>query len=79
VKFSSSKASLLRSPKEPFIRIEPAYDCDGSECLVAIPDDEGHMANLLPHFHLIEWELDAEFRCYAIAGDLPEGVCEPSY
>lgn len=77
MKFSFSKA-ILRSPKNPFIRIESAYDCDGSECLVAIPDDAGQLANLLPHYHLIEWEPDAEFRCYAVEGNLPKDVYEPS-
>jgi hypothetical protein len=78
VKTSSSKASI-RSLKNAFIRIESAYDCDGSECLVATPDDEGNLANLLPHFHLIAWEPDAGFRCYAVAGELPKDVYEPSH
>lgn len=76
MKSSYSKASL-RSPKNPFIRIEPAYDCDGSECRLATPDEEGSLEVLPPHFHLIEWEPDAQFRCYAVGGDLPEDVYEP--
>jgi hypothetical protein len=78
VKISNSKASS-RSPKDPFIRIDPAYDCDGFECRSAIPDEEGNLEVLPPHFHLIEWELDAEFRCYAVGGELPEDVYEPSH
>jgi hypothetical protein len=77
VEISSSKASL-RSPKNPFIRIELANDCNGSECLLAVPDEVGNFEILSPHFHLIEWEPDAEFRCYAVGGTLPEDIHEPS-
>lgn len=78
MKTSSAKASIP-SLKDAFIRIESAYDCDGSECLAAIPDDEENLANLLPHFHLIAWEPEAGFRCYAVAGDLPIDIYEPSH
>lgn len=78
MKISYSKASC-RSPKNPFIRIEAAYDCDGSECRLAVSDEEENLEVLLPHFHLIEWEPDAEFRCYAVGGELPEDVYEPSH
>jgi hypothetical protein len=78
VKTSSAKASI-RSLKNAFIRIESAYDCDGSECLVATPGHEGNPGSLVPHFHLIAWEPDAGFRCYAVAGDLPKEVYEPSH
>lgn len=78
MKFSYAKVGL-RSPKNPLIRIEPAYDCEGCECGLAFPDEEGSLPGLPPHFHLIEWEPDAEFRCYAVGGDLPKEVYEPSF
>jgi hypothetical protein len=78
VKVSCSNASL-RSPKNPFIRIEPANDCDGSECDRTMPDREENLGVLPPHFHLIEWEPEAGFRRYAVAGDLPEGIYESSH
>jgi hypothetical protein len=69
----------LRSPKDPFTRIEPAYDCDGSECNRGIHDDDGTLIDLPPHFHMIETDPDGGYRCYAIDGNLPEEVFEPSH
>ena len=49
-------------------------------------DQQGNLEDLPPHFHLIEWEPEANGitifagpRCYAIAGDLPGDVYEPSH
>jgi hypothetical protein len=77
VKTSGSKATL-RSPENPFIRIDPAHDCDGSKCRFAA-HEMGNLEDLPPHFHLIEWEIEAGYRCYAVGGDLPEDVYEPSH
>jgi hypothetical protein len=78
VKSFCSTASL-RSPKNPLIRIEPAYDCDGSHCGLAASAEVELLADIPPHFHLIEWEPNTEFRCYAVWGSLSEHVYEPSH
>ena len=59
------------APKDPFTRIEPVVDCDGSECGCAIYDHDGNLIELPPHFHLVESEPGAWTRKYAMGGELP--------
>jgi hypothetical protein len=54
------------SPMNPSLRIEVAIDCDGSECGSAIHDESGQLEDLSPHFHLIESEIGAWTRKYAV-------------
>ena len=69
----------LCSPRNPFTRIEPAFDCDGSECNRSFHDDDGNAIDLPPHFHIIETDPDGGHCCYAVSGDLPEEVFELSH
>jgi hypothetical protein len=59
------------SPANPSTRIEPAIGCDGSECGCAVLDHDGTPLDLPPHFHLVESQLGAWTRNYAIDGELP--------
>ena len=58
------------------IAIEPAIDCDGSECGVAFPDSEGELEDLQPHFHLkiSGRQPDAGPEIYAVDGVLPKVI-----
>jgi hypothetical protein len=69
-KISLSKEQLI-SPTEPLIRLEPAMDCDGSECGIAINDEAGNLIDLPPHYHIVESQPGAWTRNYAIGGELP--------
>ncbi len=69
-KLSFSKSQLI-SPANPLVRIEHAIDCDGSECGHAFFDDDGNLADLPPHYHLVESESGAGDRAYGLGGELP--------
>jgi hypothetical protein len=62
---------ILPSPKNPRIRLEPACDCDGTECDRVWSDEEGNSVDLPAHYHLIESEDGASTICHAIGGGLP--------
>jgi hypothetical protein len=74
--------AAMKSPVPPFnlrlpnpcVRIETAYDCDGSICHQPIFNEEGGLNYVAPHYHLIEWDADiSRPRCYyALFGDLLE-------
>lgn len=70
---SFAKSEFI-SPSSPNLRIEPAIDCDGSECGCAVYDEEGELENLPPHFHLVESEQGAWTRRYAFGERLPSEV-----
>ena len=72
----SFRAPSWISPTDPVIRIEPAIDCDGSECRRSFYDEEGNLMDLPPHHHLIESEVGAGIRIYAVGSELPEDVYE---
>jgi hypothetical protein len=65
-----SKADFI-SPQNPNLRIEPAIDCDGTECGRASHEDDGGLAELPPHWHLIESEDGAKPHIYGLGSDLP--------
>ena len=58
-------------PTNPSTRIEAAVGCDGSECGASVLDDDGNPLDLHPHFHLVESQIGAWTRSYAIGGELP--------
>ena len=68
-----SVGSILPSPANPSLRIEVVYSgCYGEECYRApssLATEE--LAELGPHFHLIEAEAGTSGGCYAIDGSLP--------
>ena len=70
LKLSFTKSDLI-SPSDPNLRIEPAIDCDGSECGCAVYDEQGQLEDLPPHFHLVESERGAWTRRYVYLGSLP--------
>jgi hypothetical protein len=37
-----------------FVRIEPAFDCDGSECHQPMFKADGGLNQIAPHHHLVE-------------------------
>jgi hypothetical protein len=71
--------SQLISPTDPILRIESAIDCDGSECGLAFPDEDGSLPGLPPHYHLIESQAGAWTRRYPLGGALAESHYEPSH
>jgi hypothetical protein len=78
-KVSLSRSQLI-SPTDPVIHLEPAIDCDGSECGIAIYDEGSEtLIGLPPHFHLVESQQGAWTRRYAVGGDLPEFSFESSH
>ncbi|MGA9966052.1 MAG: hypothetical protein WBQ10_12700, partial [Terriglobales bacterium] len=52
------------------IKIEPAYDCDGSLCRQPLFDDAGWLHYVAPHCHLVEWAAN-EPRYHAVLCDFP--------
>ena len=77
-----SVGPILPFPTNPSLRIELVYTgCYGEECNRApscIATEE--LAELAPHFHLIETEVGTSGACYAIDGGLPaEDRFEPSH
>jgi hypothetical protein len=68
-----SVGPILPSPTNPSLRIVIVYSgCYGEECNRApsfIATEE--LAELAPHFHLIETEAGTSGACYAIDGTLP--------
>jgi hypothetical protein len=77
-KISFPKSQFI-PPTNPNLRIESAIDCDGSECGRAVPNEDGSLIDLPPHYHLVESEPGAWTRSYAFGGDLPEDQYEPSH
>jgi hypothetical protein len=73
-----SKSQFI-SPSDPFLRIETAADCDGSECCLAVPDENGLLDELPPHYHLVESQTGAWERSFAIGGPIPEDHYESSH
>lgn len=73
-----NKSDLI-PPSDPTLRIEAAIDCDGSECGLAIPDEDGSLDDLPPHYHLVESQMGAGKRSYAFGGPLPEDHYKSSY
>jgi hypothetical protein len=71
--------SQLISPTNPTLRIEPAIDCDGSECGIAFPDEDGSLPDLPPHYHMVESQPGAWTRLYPLGGHLPESHYESSH
>jgi hypothetical protein len=71
--------SQLISPTNPVLRIEPAIDCDGSECGIATFDTNGNLVGPPPHFHLVESEPGAWTRKWALGGALPKDQYESSH
>jgi hypothetical protein len=67
------------SPTEPFVGLEPAIDCDGSECGIGIHDEDGTLIDLPPHFHTVESQPGAWTRRYPIGGKLPADFYQPSH
>lgn len=72
------KISFLRSnfipPTEPVLRFETAINSDGGECGIGVPDENGGLDLLPPHFHLVESQQDAWTRYYAVGGALPSDL-----
>ena len=77
-KFSIPRAQFI-SPIDPVVRLEPAIDCDGSECGIAVFDADGTLIDLPPHFHLVESQNGAWTRPYAVGGSLSESQFESSH
>ena len=73
-----SKSQFI-SPTDPILRIEMAIDCDGSECGIGVPNEDGSLDDLPPHFHLVESQAGAWTRSYALGGSLPEDHYESSH
>lgn len=71
--------SQFISPTDPHLHIESAIDCDGSECGIAFPNEDGSLPDLPPHYHLIESQAGAWTRRYPLGGDLPESQYESSH
>jgi hypothetical protein len=72
--------SAFISPTDPLLHVEPAIDCDGSECGIAIYDEQSDsLIDLPPHFHLVESQPGAWTRRYPMGGDLPQSQFEPSH
>ncbi|MCU1299103.1 MAG: hypothetical protein JWO91_3381 [Acidobacteriaceae bacterium] len=69
MKHSSPLTRVVPNPAVSRVRIEPAYDCDGSACHQPIFNEDGGLNHIEPHFHLVEWESETK-RCYAIT-DVP--------
>ena len=65
----SSPLIRVIAPATCSVRIEPAYDCDGSACHQPIFNEDGGLNHIEPHFHLVEGESDNK-RYYAIT-DIP--------
>jgi len=70
IKLSFTKSDFI-SPSDPILRIEPAINCDGSECGCPVYDEKGELEDLPPHFHLVESEDGAWTRRYPLGGLLP--------
>ena len=84
VKFAMHRLLLIPrsqfiSPSDPTLRIETAVDCDGSECGLGVPDEDGSLTDLPPHYHLIESQAGAGTRIYPLGGELPESLYEASH
>jgi len=64
---------IVPFPTNPSIRLEEVIGgCYGEECnraLSCIPTEE--LAELAPHFHLVETESGTSGACYAVGGGLP--------
>jgi hypothetical protein len=73
------KKSDFISPSDPILRIETAIDCDGAECGLAIPDEDGSLNDLPPHYHLVESQTGAWTRSYPFGGSLPRDHHESSH
>jgi hypothetical protein len=73
-----SKSQFI-SPADPVLRIESAIDCDGSECGLGVPDEDGNLDDLNPHYHLVESQTGAWTRSYPFGGPLPEVHYESSH
>jgi hypothetical protein len=61
----------MTSPTDPLLRIEFAFDCDGTDCGCSFMDEEGDPEPLPPHAHLVEWQEGAWTRVFAMVGNLP--------
>jgi hypothetical protein len=61
---SNSPASL-GSRSANAIRIEHAFDCDGSQCHQPIYNREGGLHHVAPHHHLVEVQ-SGFCECFAI-------------
>jgi hypothetical protein len=68
---SGASAATQRDPAESAeitIAIKEAGLCDGSECGIAVPGQEGELELLAPHWHMLEKGRSPEAgpRCYPI-------------
>jgi hypothetical protein len=52
------------------LRIEPAYQCDGSLCHQPLFDEAGGLRYVAPHCHLVEWGAGGR-RYHAVLCDFP--------
>ena len=59
---------------DPFIQIDGAIDCDGSECNLACHDEHGDLIGLPPHYDWMESQPGCSPRIYAIGGELPKDI-----
>lgn len=66
-------------PSDPNLRIEMAIDCDGAKCGLAIPDENGSLDDLPPHYHLVESQIGAWTRSYPFGGMLPRDHYKSSH
>jgi hypothetical protein len=71
--------SQFISPSDPILRIDTAIGCDGSECGLALPNEDGSLDDLPPHYHLVESQMGAGTRSYPLGGPIPEVHYETSH
>lgn len=67
-RMSTSVRNIL--PVTSSLRIEPADDCDGSQCHQPLFDEDGGLHYVAPHSHLLEQDAKG-VRCYAVFCDFP--------
>lgn len=53
------------------VRIEAAYDCDGTLCHQPLFDEDGGLHYVAPHCHLVECAPDGRPRFHAVFCDFP--------
>jgi hypothetical protein len=83
MKIELPASALRRLSNTEFIeiRIEEAIGCDGSTCGRSACDASGESRELPLHYHMVvtgRVNLESGPRCYAIGGELPELIFEPS-